>query len=302
MISMTIIDPQRMRSTIAAAVFALLSACGAGDGQGLDADGNLMGDGGSGDSSSDGGGGPVVASGNPNATLAWVQSNILTPVCAVCHTGGATLELDWDSESSTCSNLGRVPVGNGSLQEIDSGNPGGSYVIWKIEGQGPAGQSIVGGRMPLGGDPLPAESIQNFRDWIGDGTPGCAGSRPATGSRSDGPGISAYPEGSWRYVWEQTLQPCSTCHSLEAASPACSAELQCPPAGLVLSADNYFGLFDGFTVVPGNPAASSLWQSVAAENPDTRMYHGPAPLAQWQQDVIRDWISDGAPEWPAPDR
>ncbi len=291
--------------SIAASLLLLLSACGQGDGQGLDTDGNLLinsalpNPGGTGGGGSTGTGDP---SGNPNATLDWVQSNVLTPICAVCHTGGATLELDWDSESSTCSNLGRVPVGNGSLKEIDSGNPDGSYVIWKIEGQGPAGEDIAGGRMPLGGDPLPAEMIQNFRDWISDGTPGCAGSRPAPGSVGDGPGLSVYPEGSWMYVWEQTLQQCSTCHGLEPTSPACGAGLQCPPAGLVLTADNYFGLFDGSTVVPLDPTASLLWRRVADENPDTHMTYGLAPLAQWQQDIIRDWISDGAPEWPAPER
>ena len=66
----------------------LLSAgCGPGSGQGLDENGNLItlpgddpGDPGPGP----GGGG---ASGNPNATLAWLQSNVFGGVCTQCHTG-----------------------------------------------------------------------------------------------------------------------------------------------------------------------------------------------------------------------
>ena len=292
-------------SLLMAGAFILMAGCGPGDGQGLDADGNLIGssDGGT---QSDGGGG-VGVSGNPDATLAWVQSEVFGDknLCSLCHQGLSPPKgVNWSSPEDTCNNVGRPSQEIGSMLEIKSGDPNNSYVVWKLEGQGPNGEPIVDGQMPLGMPPLTVDKIQNIRDWISDGTPGCPGTAPRSALDSagrEGPGISIYPQGSWMYVWEQSLQQCATCHSIEPTSPSCSTELQCPPAGLVFSADNYFGLFDGSTVVPRSPTASGLWQRVADNNPGTRMPYGMAPLAQWQQDIIRDWISDGAPQWPVPD-
>jgi len=59
------------------------------------------------------------------------------------------------------------------MKEIESGNPAASYVIWKVEGAGPGGELIVPARMPLNNAPLTAGTIQNMRDWIADGAPGC---------------------------------------------------------------------------------------------------------------------------------
>lgn len=152
---------------------ALLSAgCGPGSGQGLDEGGNLL------TSPPPPGapppGAPPPPSGNPNATLAWVQSNVFGGVCSQCHTGaGAPFGVNWSSATNTCANVGRQSGEIATLKEIESGNPAASYVIWKVEGEGPAGEPIVPGRMPLNNPPLTADTIQNMRDWIADGVPGC---------------------------------------------------------------------------------------------------------------------------------
>ncbi len=150
---------------LAGLVAILLSAgCGAGSGQGLDEDGNLAAGG------ATGGGGGVGASGNRSATLAWVQANVFGGVCSQCHTGAsAPMGVNWSSSVQTCANVGRPSGEKPPLMEIAPGDPEASYVIWKVEGRA----GIVGGQMPLNNSPLTAETIQNMRDWIADGVPGC---------------------------------------------------------------------------------------------------------------------------------
>lgn len=171
-------SPQTTRTPSAPFIVALLAlllsaGCGSGTGQGLNEDGTLL------TQSSGGptGGGPTgggVPSGNRNATLAWVRDNVFVPQCAVCHFGGrnAPMGVDWTA-SMICGNVERTSGENPTLKEITRGNPDASYVIWKVQGAGPNGAAIDGGQMPLGGTPLTAATIQNMRDWIADGVPGC---------------------------------------------------------------------------------------------------------------------------------
>ena len=155
---------------------ALLTACGgAGNGQGLDETGNIPQPAPPAGAASSGGT-AVGASGNADATLAWVQTNVFGGVCTQCHTGAsAPLGVDWSSRAKTCANItGAVAsVEIPRLKEIDRGKPATSYVVWKIENAGPAGEAIVGARMPAGNPALTATEIKNIRDWIADGAPGC---------------------------------------------------------------------------------------------------------------------------------
>ncbi len=171
---------------LAAMVGALfLAGCLAGSGEGLDENGLPLveispdaGDSdapaappdGSGDSDapadpSDGSG----DSGNPNATFSWIQNNVWSAICTKCHSGlEPSRELSWEEDKS-CNNVGRQSGENPDLLIIAPEDPDGSYMIWKLEGQGPNGESIVGGQMPLEGDPLAPETIQNIREWISAG-------------------------------------------------------------------------------------------------------------------------------------
>lgn len=285
---------------------SLLVGCGSGSGQGLDENGNLMGQAPGGDPGGSGNGGGTGASGNPNAKLAWVQANVFGGICSQCHTGaGAPLGVDWSSESASCSNVGRTSGEIPTMLEVESSNPDGSYVIWKVEGTGPNGEPIVGAQMPLSNPPLTAEARQNIWDWISDGTPGCSTQQSSALAESsatkfdvsgntESRGDSTYPVGSWSYVWKEALQICATCHSLNPTNPSCLAELQCPPNGMVLSVDNYFGLVDGYTVAPFDPDASKLWRRITDDNPHRRMPFGLSPLNQRQLDIIKNWIEDGA--------
>ena len=300
--------PETLRSPITKlficlVALSLFSGCGPGSGQGLDESGNPIGEN-SGEGEGEGG------SGNPNATLAWVQANVFDSTCIQCHTGaGAPLGVNWSSQSDSCANVGRTSVEMPPMVLIESGNPAASYLIWKVEGEGPGGELIVCCQMPLYNSALPAETIQNMRDWISDGTLGCP-TQQSTGSstptttkfgmpgRVDPTGGSTYPVGSWMNVWQQTLQICETCHSIIPSNPRCSTDLQCPPKGLVLSMDNYFGVVDGVTVAPFDPDGSNLWRWVTTHDSDKRMPLGLAPLTAAQLGLILHWIADGAPFCP----
>jgi hypothetical protein len=52
-----------------------------------------------------------------------------------------------------------------SLDRIEPNDPDNSYLIRKIEGTG------LLQRMPAGGSPLPAATIQLIRDWTAAGAP-----------------------------------------------------------------------------------------------------------------------------------
>jgi hypothetical protein len=80
--------------------------------------------------------------------------------------------VDWTA-SKICDNVGRPSGEKAPLNEITLGNPATSYVIWKVVGAGPSSEPIDGGQMPLNGTPLTTAAIQNMRDWIADGVPGC---------------------------------------------------------------------------------------------------------------------------------
>lgn len=138
--------------SLAALTLALaLAACGGGSGEGLDANGRPL---------SEGGGiGPL------RPTFASIQANVLTPMCVGCHAGAAApAGLRLDEGSSYALLVGVASAEVGSLQRVAPGNPGGSYLIQKLEGS-----AAVGARMPLGGPYLDPATIAIIRQWIANG-------------------------------------------------------------------------------------------------------------------------------------
>jgi hypothetical protein len=58
------------------------------------------------------------------------------------------------------------------LARVAPGRPGESFLVHKLEGSQACGADCpggCGGRMPLLGDPLPREKIDQIRDWIRQG-------------------------------------------------------------------------------------------------------------------------------------
>jgi len=127
-----------------------IAACTAGSGKGLDISGRPI---------SEGGNIPLA----PN--LASIQANVFNPNCVVCHAGAAAPQgLRLDAANSFANLVGVASRGVSSILRVAPGNPNQSYLIQKLDGN-----AQVGGRMPLGGPPLPQSTINFIRQWITDG-------------------------------------------------------------------------------------------------------------------------------------
>jgi hypothetical protein len=132
---------------------AALAGC-AGSGEGLDENGRPIGE-------------EQQAPPALTAQLSSIQANVFTPICTTCHSGSAAplgFRLEADVAYSMLVNAPSVEVP--SLMRVAPGNPDASYLVQKLEGTAQAGA-----RMPLNGQPLPAEVIAVIRQWIVDGAP-----------------------------------------------------------------------------------------------------------------------------------
>ena len=135
-------------------LLAALAACTAGNGQGLDANGQ-----------------PIPINPPSASQFQEIQDTVFTPICTQCHIGaGAPHGLRLDAANSYALlvnvNSDEVPA----LKRVNPGNADQSYLVQKI--QGSAG--IVGSRMPLGQAPLPQDRIDLIRSWIAAGAPPAA--------------------------------------------------------------------------------------------------------------------------------
>jgi len=226
-----------------------------------------------------------------------VQANILAQFCTLCHSGAnPPMALSWEVDQyNTIVTNRRLSSGIQSMAIVEPGDPGASYMFWKINGHGPNGETIEGIRMPATGIPLDQGLVDVIEQWILNGAP-LGVPADADFGGSTGP---TYPVGSWMYVWTESLQICTLCHSHTPSSARCGVDFECPPEDVVLTADNYFGVVDGDIVEPYDLDDSELWEMVTEDEADERMPFGLDPLTSRQLTIIRDWIMDGAPYCPA---
>ena len=142
-----------LRGGIAAITLAL-AACGGGSGEGLDQNGQPL---------STGGAAPLAP------TLASIQVNVFSVSCAIsgCH-GGGTVQfgLSLDPGLSAGNLINVASPQDATLIRVIPGNPGGSFLIQKLEGT-----QTVGRRMPDFSPPLPQATIDVIRQWIQNGAP-----------------------------------------------------------------------------------------------------------------------------------
>ncbi len=154
-----------------AALLALtvaLAAC-AGNGEGLDANGQPIGS-----SSGGGGSGGSGGSGGVTADLQSIEDNVFAPICAQCHIGASAPQgLQLDTAAHAYQFLVGVPSNEKpTLLRVKPADPDSSYLYQKITGA----PGIVGGQMPLNQTPLPAATIAAIRQWIVNGAPNVAAS------------------------------------------------------------------------------------------------------------------------------
>ena len=148
-----------------ALTLALLAAC-AGNGEGLDANGQPL---------VPGGGTPPPLS----ADFESIQENIFTPICSVCHAGSSAPEgLRLDAADSYNLLVGVPSTEVPSLLRVKPGDPANSYIIQKLQGN-----AAVGARMPFGCPAtqpcLSASTIAFVQQWITNGAPPAAATSAA---------------------------------------------------------------------------------------------------------------------------
>jgi hypothetical protein len=155
------------RFTFWAALGMVSCAVGcAGNGKGLDQNGQPLGSGGN-------PGGPVTAD------FQSIQDNIFTPICSVCHIGaGAPEGLQLDAAHSYNLLVGVPSAEEPSLLRVKPGDPTSSYIVHKLKG--PPG--IVGNQMPLGETPLSQATQAAISQWIANGAPNAPAAAAAAAS------------------------------------------------------------------------------------------------------------------------
>ncbi len=139
-----------------AVVLAVVAMGCAGDGVGLDENGNRL---------TEGRGGELLP------TWQSIQDNIFTPRCSWCH---PQMGLDL-SEAASYDLLVNVPsTEQPSVMRVLPGDPDNSYIIWKLEGDA----RITGVRMPADEKYLTQEQVDVIRQWITDGAQRTGGGNP----------------------------------------------------------------------------------------------------------------------------
>jgi len=129
------------------------SGC-AGNGQGLDENGNPIG--------GDGNGLPIAF----EPTFSNIQQNVFDPICTRCHVGpSAPQGMQLDAQNSYRNIVGVTSNERPDLKRVQPGDPDLSYIVHKLEG----GPNIVGSQMPLNLPPLSQPTINSIRIWISRG-------------------------------------------------------------------------------------------------------------------------------------
>lgn len=114
---------------------------------------------------------PATPSTPPAPTFSQIQTQIWTPSCVSCHTddgrnpaGGLNLK----SGTAHSTLVGVASTGKPGAVRVIAGNPGGSYLVQKLEGAA----DIVGLRMPRNGPPFLTDAqVAQVRQWIQAGAP-----------------------------------------------------------------------------------------------------------------------------------
>jgi hypothetical protein len=145
-----------------------LGGC-AGNGHGLNSNGQPIG--------SNPGGGSSGGTGSVTADFQSIQDNVFTPICSPCHSGASAPQgLMLDAAHSYNLLVGVKSSEVPTLDRVQPGQPDQSYIVLKIEGAA----GIVGSQMPLHETPLPQTTINAIRQWITNGAPSAASAAPAS--------------------------------------------------------------------------------------------------------------------------
>ncbi|MEM7153473.1 MAG: hypothetical protein AAF799_11570 [Myxococcota bacterium] len=181
--------------------------------------------------------------------------------------------------------------------EIKPGDPWGSYLLQRLQG------NVPGSPMPLANQPLSAAEVVAIACWI-EGTDEPDGDSPYAVIDYEGCAYAAEfgePDPDSGATFSGHVQPIL---SARCATAGCHGELA-PAADLDLTAgfarDNLFKQSTQNPEIPlvtaGNPTNSYLMTKLTSDGfSGMRMPLGANPLSEEEQDIIRLWISYGAPD------
>ena len=113
---------------------------------------------------------PTTPSTPSGPTFSQIQAQILTPSCVSCHTDDGRTPaggLNLRSGAAHSALVGVASTGKPGAIRVIAGNPGGSYLVQKLEGAA----DIVGMRMPRSAAPLSDAQVSLIRQWIQSGAP-----------------------------------------------------------------------------------------------------------------------------------
>lgn len=148
-----------MKNVAVLTLFCLLAGCNAGNGNGLNSQGQ-----------------PIfvptqpdidepIDDGSIKPTLSSIQEKVFTPICSVCH-GGANPAAGQNLSSieNTMKNIINVNSSNPQFKRVLPGDALQSYLYLKV-----IGNSQAGAQMPLGQQALNQETVDAIKQWIDDG-------------------------------------------------------------------------------------------------------------------------------------
>lgn len=183
------------------------------------------------------------------------------------------------------------------LLELRAGDPWGSYMLQRLQG------NVPGSPMPLANQPLSAAEVVAIACWI-EGTDQAEGEGPYAVIDYDGCQYAAEfgePDPDSGATFSGHVQPIL---DARCATAGCHGELA-PAADLDLTAgaarDNLFAMSiqnpDIPLVTPGNPTNSYLMTKLTGDGfSGKQMPLGASPLSDEELDIVRLWISYGAPD------
>lgn len=183
------------------------------------------------------------------------------------------------------------------LYELSPGDPWSSYLLQRLQG------NVPGSPMPLANQPLSAAEIVAIACWI-EGTDAPDGDSPYASIDYDGCQYATEfgePDPDSGATFSGHVQPIL---NTRCATQGCHGSMA-PAAGLDLTEgvarDNLFQPStqnpDIPLVTPGNPTNSYLMTKLLGDGfAGQRMPLGAAPLSEEDLDVVRLWISYGAPD------
>jgi hypothetical protein len=181
-----------------------------------------------------------------------------------------------------------------SLQRLLTGGMNGKVVIPGKSEESHIVRRLLGleqPQMPYGGRPLAPEQIELIRKWIDQGAQGPDSTEPVVAATSDVLGAhgAEKPVDFNRDIRPILSDTCFICHGPEDKSRQGNLRLD--------SKEDVFAERNGYRIiVPGNSAASRLYQKVSSKEDAARMppaYSGKS-LTPKQIELLRVWIDQGA--------